>query len=1067
MLSVEEVVRWWLILLQLGFRSDAKTTEEVWRWQTTNVLGGLTIARIADNEPTVAIESLDAGFLWNSYMIQPLVDFRSSLGPREKTALDESGILTSAIRGFCQTMIVPISSASLHRGSSGPPSSMAIISRLSCLRAGTRFNARGIDDDGNVANFVETETIFWSPTGVCFSYVQVRGSVPIFWEQQGSLVAAQKITITRSEEATQPAFDRHFENLEHSYGAIHVINLLSKDKAAELDLILRYRYHTEHNPLNSSAKNFDNQLLRSLEYDFHAETRNGASYEEAARIKHKIQPSADAFGYFLSEDVEEKKRDGMVIRRTIPIIQQEGIFRTNCLDCLDRTNFIQDILSRMALEAFFHQQDVRPAADFWARHRTLWADNGDNLSRTYAGTGALKSSFTRHGKKSLGGLLSDVRKSVTRTYINNFTDKDRQNTIDMLLGRLQGQKAVQLQDPVSEYVQAEIKKRSHHFVSTKEIHILVGTFNLNGKERGMQEDLSSWLCPDVAGPQRNPEIVAIGFQEIVELNPQQILGTDPSRRQAWEATVKNTLNENAEKNQEEEYVLLRGEQLVGASLSIFVRTSLLPYIKNVEGTVRKTGMSGMAGNKGAAAIRMDYANSSLCFVTAHLAAGFENYQDRNRDYRTINEGLRFQRNKIIDDHDSVIWLGDFNYRIGLGNAVVRRHIKEGDLESLYNNDQLNIQMRHGLVFPFYSEAPITFLPTYKFDNGTDEYDTSEKSRVPAWTDRVLSKGDTLRQIVYNSAPLRFSDHRPVYATFSCSISVVDENSRDKLAVELRNKAKNALASGESSDVLDSGTEDADEDDFVDISSLNTGDHGLPPPSSASRKWWLDNSMSVRSVATIPSDSFELALDRPINPFSLSGQVNKPKQPDQEPEWVKVDANAVPPPPPPRRSGASRLSGRAAAYVGRIMEEADIDQKKVESVPKLEHQRQLPSESEYRMMKAKQASSPRPPPPPKAKSLLPSKNEASQTGEAPPPAVIRKVLPPPPPSRGTSTIDTPPVSPSAERKVGPPPKPKKPSTLVASPMAESPKSKSATNLMDDKDEGMDGLRDWEILKPVYT
>ena len=55
------------------------------------------------------------------------------------------------------------------------------------------------------------------------------------------------------------------------------------------------------------------------------------------------------------------------------------------------------------------------------------------LSKIYAGTGALKSSFTRHGKMSLAGAIADARKSATRVYINNFADNRRQNTIDMLL----------------------------------------------------------------------------------------------------------------------------------------------------------------------------------------------------------------------------------------------------------------------------------------------------------------------------------------------------------------------------------------------------------------------------------------------------------------------------------------------------------------------------------------------------------------------------------------------------------------------------------------------------------
>ena len=101
----------------------------------------------------------------------------------------------------------------------------------------------------------------------------------------------------------------------------------------------------------------------------------------------------------------------------------------------------------------------------------------------------------------------------------------------------------------------------------------------------------------------------------------------------------------------------------------------------------ETGLSGMAGNKGAVAIRMDYANTRICFITAHLAAGFANYEERNRDYRTISHGLRFQRNRSIEDHDTIIWLGDFNYRIGLNDDKVRRLVHVGDLDTLYQNDQ--------------------------------------------------------------------------------------------------------------------------------------------------------------------------------------------------------------------------------------------------------------------------------------------------------------------------------------------------------------------------------------------
>lgn len=93
---------------------------------------------------------------------------------------------------------------------------------------------------------------------------------------------------------------------------------------------------------------------------------------------------------------------------------------------------------------------------------------------------------------------------------------------------------------------------------------------------------------------------------------------------------------------------------------------------------------------------MEFASTRLCFVTAHLAAGFANYEERNRDYQTISHGLRFQRNRSIDDHDAVIWLGDFNYRIGLSDEKVRKCIAAGDLATLYQNDQVRQHSYHVL-----------------------------------------------------------------------------------------------------------------------------------------------------------------------------------------------------------------------------------------------------------------------------------------------------------------------------------------------------------------------------------
>lgn len=821
-------------------------------------------------------------------MINPLVLFRSRLSLKDKQALDHSRFLTSAIRGFVFTLTIPPSSSPI-KAQDGRPSSLTLVSRLSCRRAGTRFNSRGVDDDGNVANFVETETIFYHPSGLCFSYVQVRGSVPVFWEQSPGLIPGQqKIQITRSPEATQPAFNKHFEHLELTYGAVHILNLLSESKPGEVELTSRYSYHVSKYPLNqviAAGGMPEQRMLRDSQFDFHAETKGPGGYEAASAVRRMIFDYAESFAYFLCDEAagSHLNTGGDLTRESVIVLQQGGVFRTNCLDCLDRTNLIQTIISQMALESCFGHRGEHALSDFWMRHSSIWADNGDALSKIYAGTGALKSSFTRNGKMSLAGALADARKSATRMYINNFADKGRQNTIDMLLGRLMDQSPLLLYDPVGESVNSELDRRISEYSSSENINIWVGTFNLNGKWHGAEEDLSAWLCPKLNEMQSRPAIVAVGFQEMVELSPQQIMSTDPARRQVWEEVVGRTLNAKRAGGSEE-YVLLRSGQLVGAALMIYVKSKVLKSIKNVEGSVKKTGMSGIAGNKGAVAIRMEFANTSLCFVTAHLAAGFANYEERNRDFRTIDHGLRFQRNRSIADHQSIIWLGDFNYRIGLSDDKVRRYIQAGDLETLYANDQLNLQMVAGRTFPFYSEARITFPPTYKYDLGTDTYHSSEKARIPAWCDRVLRKGDNLRQINYSTAPLRFSDHRPVFATFHCTISRIDEAFKERLSREIYARHRAALGRLPSSDdrrqvpiMTKDDHSHEHEEDKDDLLNFDTVAPGLPPASSDYSKWWIANGQPAKSEIRPPIPGAIPNPRRPANPFT----------PSPEPDWVTV------------------------------------------------------------------------------------------------------------------------------------------------------------------------------------
>lgn len=112
---------------------------------------------------------------------------------------------------------------------------------------------------------------------------------------------------------------------------------------------------------------------------------------------------------------------------------QVGIFRTNCIDCLDRTNVVQSLLAKRILQVQLIKLSIISEAEsiesnnqLHQTFRDMWADNGDFLSKQYAGTGALKSDFTRTGKRTVFGMARDGVNSLHRYYLNNFQDGFRQ-----------------------------------------------------------------------------------------------------------------------------------------------------------------------------------------------------------------------------------------------------------------------------------------------------------------------------------------------------------------------------------------------------------------------------------------------------------------------------------------------------------------------------------------------------------------------------------------------------------------------------------------------------------------
>lgn len=834
-------------------------------------------------------------YMWNSFLMEELIKFRSTLDEAAVEILNENRFLTTVIRGFAKSVVL---------NSQGD--TISIVSKQSWKRAGTRFNARGIDDDGYVANFVETEFVYSNLSlDQIYAFTQIRGSVPAFWEQDSTLINP-KITITRSVEATQPIFEKHFDEICQTYGVCHIVNLLSKTKSQEVEVLRRYRdlLHDSHH----------RDKVAYTHFDFHAETKQlSGGFAGASKILPQLYDSLEQFGWF---DFDAKQ--GEVVTR------QDGIFRVNCLDCLDRTNLIEQVVCQCILEHILKNQSYLGNSpqnkfsqeEFISKHNSLWADNGDAISQIYTGTNALKSSFSRSGKMNFAGALSDVTKSVSRMYQNTFMDSKKQSTMDLLLGR-DGRLSlpVKIYDPINEYVQDKLKQNEAQFTSHSGIKIFTGTFNMNAASPTSRMDLTSWLFPPENYNMDIPDVYAIGLQELIELNAGSILNSDGSKPNLWARAIEEQLN-----SQGEQYSLLRSESISSLCLFLFVKRSQMKNVSHISGSSKKTGFGGITANKGACAIRFEFGSTSFALVTSHLAAGVSATVERHNDYNAIILGLTFTRNFTIGDHDHIIWLGDLNYRINLPNDRCRYLIENGAFDELAQFDQLNQerQAKGGAFFGF-QEDQIKFYPTYKFDKRTSNYDTSEKQRVPSWTDRVLYRStinDKLTSLNYNSVMDIFeSDHKPVYSTFKCRVKYVNSSKKKQMAKEYFAKYKSEHGDsveigygGSSSSSLTSRGSTFSVDVLSDMNLLDDA------PSLAPK---LPSRTPMSSTGNLPRRVPPPPLSRRVAPEPNEGRtpglVNYSAsstakavipQNTQKRKDILSESQPLPPTPPPARNGSN-------------------------------------------------------------------------------------------------------------------------------------------------------------------
>ncbi|XP_032690445.1 inositol polyphosphate 5-phosphatase E isoform X3 [Odontomachus brunneus] len=309
----------------------------------------------------------------------------------------------------------------------------------------------------------------------------------------------------------------------------------------------------------------------------------------------------------------------------------------------------------------------------------------------------------------------------------------------------------------------------------RELRIFIGTWNMNGQTP--PKELNDFMLPpDI---ETIPDLLAIGTQESC------------SERNEWEAALQETLGPS--------HVLLTSSSLGTLHLALFLRRDLIWFCSIPEEDSFSTRTGTAFRTKGAVAIALMIFGTSFLFVTAHLTAHQDKVKERVNDIKRIIRNLdlpkelptKHKSKDVTQNFDCVFWCGDLNFRLVQPREEVIQWITNTCFpqESPINlhKDQLRTILNEGAILRGFEEAPVTFPPTYKYDPGTHNFDSSSKQRTPAYTDRILFKGKghtrgyirrvshdtanpckdgTIECLIYDSVPsICTSDHKPVWGVF--------------------------------------------------------------------------------------------------------------------------------------------------------------------------------------------------------------------------------------------------------------------------------------------------------------
>ncbi|CAM0913223.1 unnamed protein product [Alopecurus aequalis] len=437
------------------------------------------------SDPQEGWDLYDTMFVWNEFLTRGI-----------RKVLKSTRWTVALVYGFFKQDKITIS---------GKDVMLTLIARRSRHYAGTRYLKRGVNEEGRVANDVETEQLVFNDTlgpNQVSSVVQNRGSIPLFWSQETSKLNIKPDIILHEKDNNYEATRLHFENLRRRYGnPIIILNLIKTGERRPRESTLRQEFDKAIKIINNALPGENH--LRFLHWDLNKSTRSkttnalqvlmkvafealnlteffycqvssaqtpGSSLSLHALLKNdcglsvcddnNVGSNADCINnsYDISQedtcDSSDTSTNGIAEdvasnngpMPVKPLKLQKGVLRTNCIDCLDRTNVAQYAYGLASLGHQLHALGSveSPELDLdspLAHHLMHFYERmGDTLALQYGGSAAHNKIFSaKRGHLKFAIQSQEFFRTLQRYYSNAYMDAYKQAAINLFLGHCQPQ----------------------------------------------------------------------------------------------------------------------------------------------------------------------------------------------------------------------------------------------------------------------------------------------------------------------------------------------------------------------------------------------------------------------------------------------------------------------------------------------------------------------------------------------------------------------------------------------------------------------------------------------------